>query len=269
MLDGFGKTNLSAFRFLVLRMNSVQHTFEFEFLPTKADDPFIKHFSSRSKIDRDVIKDDIPSFLGRHKEFLVFSILNFDLKEIPPDYFILITMARFSENYYAVRNKGLSILALGNWQRFMAPPSLLEFITTLILQESVAAIYPSLQSLFHFGTKGCLFDFTSIINDVKYKVLNAHICYSCRMALARSNHPNLADELTYVLSKEWLGNPSEPTSPASITSKLGYNLFTTKGLEATTWEKFVQTIQQEGVKQLITIVSGIALTALLLWLGLK
>lgn len=105
----------------------------------------------------------------------MFSVIKFDLNETPPDYFILITMASFSDNHYAVRNKGLSILSLGNWQRVMAPPSLLEFITTLILQEFVAAVYsPAPQSLFHFGTKGCLFDFTPIINDVRYKVFQTH-----------------------------------------------------------------------------------------------
>jgi hypothetical protein len=250
-------------------MNSLQSIVEFEFLPLNLTDPFIKTISQNSKINREAIESDIPSFLERYETELVFSILGFDLSETPPDYFVLITMARLSDNYYETSRDRLSVLALGNWQRFMAPPSLLEFIITLTLKEAISASSPSIKNLYHFGTKGCLFDFTPTLDDARYKVLNAYICQNCRMMLEKDSSPGLVDELLYVLSKEWLGKPSDPMSPANITSKLGYNLFTTKGLDATSWEKFIYTIQQESVKQIIGIAGGIILAGLFLWLGLK
>jgi hypothetical protein len=269
MLSGFGKTNLSAFRYLVLKMNSVQHTFEFEFLPLNKNDNFINYVSSKSEIDRDVVKSEIPFFLDRYQNFLVNSNVDYQLQEPQPNYFLLITMGRFSDNFYTTRKYNLSILALGNWQRFMSPPSLLEFIITLILRESVSAISTSLRSSVHLGTKGCLFDFTPTLHDVKYKVLNGNICTHCRNALLEDKYPDLADELLYVLGKEWFGTSSDPMSPANITLKLGYDLFTTKGLEATPWEKFLHIITEEGMRQIITIVGGIIFAVLIVWFGLK
>lgn len=269
LLHGFGKTNLSAFRFLMLKMNSIQHVFDFEFLPFDTTDPFIESLSVKAKLDRDSVEKEIPSFLERYKKLLVFSTLSFDLQEVPPDHFVLVTMARFSDNYYATHKGKLSILALGNWKRFMAPPSLLEFILILTLKEAFSALSPSIHDLYHFGTKGCLFDFTPTIDHARYKVLNANICKNCQMALEKHIPTEFMDEILFVLSKEWFGQPSNPMSPASITSKLEYNLFTTKGLDSTAWEKFINIIQQESAKQIVWILSSIILACLILWLGLK
>lgn len=269
MLTGFGKTNLSAFRFLVLKMNSLQSTFEFEFLPINGDDAFAQSLSSKTKLDRNAIKNEMPAFLERHQQFLEYLNEGYNLKESLPDYYVLVSLAQFADNFYTTRRNQLSILALGNWQRFMSPPSLLEFILTLILREAVSSISPSLRGSIHLGTKGCLFDFTATLDEVRYKVLNGNICAHCHNALLQDNYPELADELRFVLGKEWFGKPSEPLSPANITSKLGYDLFTTKGLEATTWEKFMSTLSEEGIKQLITIIGGIILAGLIFWLGFQ
>jgi hypothetical protein len=274
MLSGFGKINLSAFRFLVLKMNSLQNTFEFEFLPLDSNDPFVQSLSSKFEINRNSLKGEIPSFLERHQQFLDELNEGYKLKEMPPDYFVLVSpLACFSDNFYSTRKNQLSVLALGNWKRYMSPPSLLEFIIALILREAVSAISPSLRGSIHLGTKGCLFDFTPTLGEVRFKVLNGNICAYCSNALSQDNYPELADELRFILGKEWFGKPSEPMSPANITSKLGYDLFTTRGLEATSWEKFVSTLKEEGTKQLITliggIIGGIVLAELLARLSLK
>ncbi len=269
MLTGFGKTNLSAFRFLVLKMNSLQSTFEFEILPINSNDAFVQSLSSKTKTDRNAIKNEIPAFLERHQQFLEYLNEGYNLKETSPDYYVLVSLAHFADNFYTARRNQLSILALGNWKRLMSPPSLLEFILVLILREAVSSISPSLRGSIHLGTKGCLFDFTATLDEVRYKVLNGNICAHCHNALLQDNYPELADELKFVLGKEWFGKPSDPLSPASITSKLGYDLFSTKGLEATPWEKFMNTISEEGVKQLITIIGGIILAGLIFWLGFQ
>jgi hypothetical protein len=81
------------------------------------------------------------------------------LKEAPPERFVLVTMAQFADNYISMRQGSLGMLALGNWKRNMAPPSILEFIITLIMRESIAFVSPSLRGSEHLGTKGCLSDF--------------------------------------------------------------------------------------------------------------
>ncbi len=268
LLNGFERANIPALRFLILQMNSLQHTFEYEFLPNYEDE-LTKYLATKSPVSRDKVKQEIPAFIDRYQQFLEHLISGYELREPPPDYFVLVTMACFSDNFYSARQSRMSVLALGNWKRFMSPPSILEFILTLIVREAVASASPSLRGSIHLGTKGCLCDFTPTLDEVRLKVLNAFICSHCRNALQHDGYPTLADELVTVLGKQWLGNSTDPNSPACIISKLGYDLFTTKGLEATSWEKFVALLQQEGVKQLITIVGGIILAGLLLWLGLK
>jgi len=270
LLGGLEKKNLLALRFLVLRMNSLQSTFEYEFLPINGKDDFVKMLSgTTSLVSRGWVKTEADSFVDRYQNFLEDLINGYKLKESTPDHFVLITTAKFSDNFYSTRRNRLSVLALGNWKRFMAPPSIVEFILTLIVRESVAVVSPSLRGSIHLGTKGCLCDFTPSLGEVRYKVLNGFVCEHCRQALQRDGLTNLAHELTIILGKEWLGELTHVHSPANTALKLGYNLFIAKGLDVTPWEKFVITIQEESVKQLLTILGAVLIAGILLWLGLK
>ena len=268
ILGPLGRLNLSALRYFIIHLNTLQGSFEYEILPHDADDVFIKQLASKS-VDQKKVKRQVDKFLGRYKKFLKSQIAKFKLKEQPPDLFILLSTAKFSNNYYFMSTKGLSILALGNWKRSMAPPSIVEFFMVLILRASVPLACPSLGRYVHLGTKGCLFDFTKYLDEVRYKVLNGFICKKCSTTLLNGRYQQLRDDLLFVLRKEWLGTPDDLGSPANIMAKLGYNLFLTKGLKRNAWETFLAAIQQEGTKQLIKIVGTIVLTGLLIWLGLR
>jgi len=269
MLGGLGRANLPALEYLVLSMNPTQSTFEYEFLEVDPDDDFIKYLASRSPVNRELAKRMIPDFIARYQVFLKARISGYGLKESPPKHFVLVTMARFSDNFYSTRVDGMSVLALGNWKRYMAPPSLFEFILTLIVRETVSHCSPSLGASIHLGTKGCLFDFTPALAEVRQKVLGSFVCSYCRDALRRDGYPALADDVTTVLGRQWLGKSADCSSPAGIVAKLGYDLFTTKGLQATAWEKLQTVLQEEGVKQMLTIIGAIIVAGLLIWLGLK
>lgn len=268
LLVGLQKTNLEALRYLVLQMNSLQSVFEYEFLPFEQDDEFV-HALTVSPLDRETLRPKANSFLERQHKFLEKSNAEFNLKEPPPQDFILISLTRFSDNYYSLRQDKLALICLGNWKRVMAPPSILEFILTLILRQSVSSLIPSLRGSIHLGTKGCLCDFTASLEDVRYKVLTGFICAHCRKAMQTDGFPQLADELVHVLSHQWFGKPDEPNTPANITHKLGYDLFTTKGFESTLWERFMDGLREEGVKQIIQIVGAVIIAGLLIWLRLK
>jgi hypothetical protein len=79
----------------------------------------------------------------------------------------------------------------------------------------------------------------------------------------------MADEILPLLERGWLGNANDPNSPATLTSKLGFNLFTTKGLEPGFWESIFKAFQGEGAKELIKVIGGIILAILILIFGLK
>lgn len=262
------KLNQDAVRFLILHLNCVQEAFEYEFANMPGD-PFLSALQQKQPVDREAARLDSLAFATRCDTFWKEQNERFGLKEAAPSHFIVISLATFSNNYYSMRQGRVSVLALGNWRRWMAPPSLLEFLLTLVVRESVAALSPALRGSVHLGTKGCLFDFTAYLSEVKFKVLQGHICQFCEDALRTDELPTLAEQLRKVLSKAWIGEPSVPGSPAYILKNLGYDLFLTKGTRSTFWEQTRITLQQDGVKEIIKIAGGLALVALLIWLGLQ
>jgi hypothetical protein len=151
----------------------------------------------------------------------------------------------------------------------------------LLLRASVNFISPAIQKVFkeamHVGTKGCLFDATPYLRDVRFKALNGFVCTYCQTQLRADHHGELADELAPILDKKWLGKSTEPETPAGIIAKLGADLFITTGFEPpppTAWEKFKRRLEEEWVKQLLTLiitVIGAVLIALIVvgWLHLK
>lgn len=275
LLADVGKLNTTALKFLVLHMNTLQSALEYEILPVDLKDDFIRCLSNDTTTDRAKIKQGIPAFLTRYQEALEEEIQQYQLKEaaISAEYFILVTTARFSDHYYNTRAKELSIMALGNWKRHMAPPSLIEFIVMFILRETLSCASPSLRSSVHLGTRGCICDFTASLDEARLKVLTGYLCHSCRSALQADGLGTSIEVFAHLLKMDWIGIPSEPLTPAGIVANLGYNLFLTKGLKATIWEKFVDALQQEGTQQALNIVGAviqaIVIPLLILWLGLK
>jgi hypothetical protein len=275
LLADLGKFNIPVLKFLVLQMNTLQQTFEYEFLPAPREDKFLQTLSPGASLDREVIRQDIPSFLDRYLRYLEGMMQGYHIKDskLSTDRFILVTMSCFKNNYFTMREKGLSFLALGNWERSMAPPSIVEFILSLIVRESVASISPSLRGPIHLGTKGCICDFTASLSEIRLKVLTGFVCNYCRSALQADGLDTLADELVRVLRKEWIGKSTDPDTPAGIAANLGYDLFISRGIKASKWENFLIMLQQEGVKQLITILGAVVqfilIALLIIWPGLK
>lgn len=271
LLGDLGEVNTVALKYLIVHLNTLQTDFEFEFFLVDRHDSVLKLTNKKNEIDRNKLRSELPAFLQRTQAFLSRFNEGYKLSQTAvPENFILLTMARFNDGYYSIRVAGMNVLALGNWERHMAPPSLLEFFVTLVLRQAVSFISPSLSSSVHLGTKGCLFDFTSSLEDVRLKALQGFICSDCRASLVADGHPDLAEHLLAVLdTSRWFGKTEDPTTPAGIVSSLGYDLFKTKGVKPSFWEKAQATLHEEGVKELIKLVGGIILAALLLWLGLK
>lgn len=275
LLADLGKFNIPVLKFLVLQMNTLQQTFEYEFLPAPREDEFLQTLSPGASVDREVIRQDVPSFLDRYQSYLEGMIQGYRIKDskLSTDRFILVTTSCFKNNYFTLREKGLSILALGNWERSMAPPSIVEFILSLLVREAVASISPSLRGPIHLGTKGCICDFTASLSEIRLKVLTGFVCNYCRSALQADGLDTLADELELVLRKEWIGKSTDPDTPAGIAANLGYDLFISRGIKASKWENFLIILQQEGVKQFITILGAVVqfilIALLIIWLGLK
>ena len=278
VLVGLEAANLPALRFLILQLNRLQATFEYEFLPLrhpdpKEDDPgeneFFTMLRAEFELKRKHVRAAVPLFTSTYHAFLLELNDAYTLQEEPPDYFIVVSLAKFDDGFYAIREKQVSVLALGNWDPVMAPPSILESILTFVVRESIASISHRLRGSIHLGTKGCVCDFTANLDEARIKVLSAFVCAHCARALREEGLGVVVSEVQTVLSREWLGTVDDPSCPASIIAKLGYNLFATKGLSATPWERILARVSEEGVKQIGIVIGGVILAALLVWLGFK
>lgn len=268
--EDLNELHVPALKYLILHLNRLQSTFEYQFLPQPKSSRFLNYLSGNTPKDRMLVQREVSRFLSEYKAFLAGSQRQFPhLQEPLPEYYIVISLARFSDNYYLAESGQVGIIALGNWERFMAPPSLLEFILSLVIVESVYLVSTTIGHLSHLGTKGCLFDFNPQLENVRFGVLEGYICNHCRQKIAGSEFPRLAAELSEILDKKWLGQSSDPSSPAGVVANFGYDLFLTKGIKPTLWERTMSTLQQEGVKQLLKLVGTLIVAVILFYLGIK
>ena len=270
ILGDLGKLNVSALKYLVVHLNTLQTSFEFELHSIDTEDPLLCILRSGETADREQCRIMLPDFHKRiihhlTREQKIYSLSDQTL----PDGFVLITMARFSDEHYGLKSETVQVQAFGNWERHMAPPSIFEFIIALLLRQALSFAAPSLSKSVHLGTKGCLLDFTADLSEARYKALQGYICTGCRERLKNDGVSRIADEVMTVLKMDWLGKPSDPYSPAGIVAKLGYNLFLTQGISPTWREGLRAGLRDEGTKELIKLIGAVILAALLLWLGLK
>jgi hypothetical protein len=155
ILSNMDQVSDPALRFLILRMNTIQGSFEFEFLPFDPTDPFLVKLLPGSIVDREEIRDSAAAFRIRQTKLFDAYNQGFNTKESPPNHLMVLSTARFADNHYNMRSAGISVVALGNWRRSMAPPSILEFVLTLTIREAIASACRTLSESVHLGTKGC------------------------------------------------------------------------------------------------------------------
>lgn len=259
-----------ALKFLLLHTNTLQRVFEYQFLPT-SEDRLLHQLASGAILDRQHLEADLPRFHRDYAEFLMNQGIEYGLTDDldwRPNNYILVSRATLADRYYLTAGAGVAVLALGQWERVMAPPSLVESIVTLALCASVYFLQDP-GWVGHLGTKGCLFDFNADLSDTRFKALQGFICSECRHRLAEADQPEVADEIERVLKKNWFGVVSDPNSVAGVCAKMGYNLFVTKGMRPRFSERFLTHFEEAGVKELLGFVAKLALAASLLYLGIR
>jgi hypothetical protein len=103
---------------LIFDLNTLQTSLEFELLPANEADPLIQRTKSDQEIDVDYLKAELSDFKSRTRAFLSESIEKYRLSERElPAGLILLTTAKISDNLYAKSELGVSVLALGHWQK--------------------------------------------------------------------------------------------------------------------------------------------------------
>jgi hypothetical protein len=205
--------------------------------------------------------EDMMGFHDRQRRYFVEMASSYEQNDTSPDCFQVISAASFRDRYFWTSNGAITVVAMGDWAKALAPPTVFEFIQTLVLQGALLALCPELDT--HLGTSGCIMDFAWHLADARQKVLSGFICHRCRTIIEDSGYPDLVTSLHPILSRSWLGRFDDPASPAGIVSKFGYNLFITKGFKPNKVEIIRAALLEEGVRQ-ISIIIGTMVAAFLL-----
>lgn len=261
--------NTRVVRFLILHLNTLQNSIEFEFIPPQNDSELLSFLDSKRPVDRRVAENLAGQFLVHYQPFWELLRAGYGLPDAPPSRVIILSTARFSDNYYTMSAGSVAVVALGNWKRYMAPPSLVEFFVFIALRLAAGLVDSNLTGSVHLGTRGCLFDFTASLDDVRYQVLVGSLCSRCAKVLQMGPLSRLEEELPRIMGKEWLGKREDPRSPASICAKLGYDLFVSTGPTSTFRESLQAALQHDGPKELIKWVFAVLLACVLFWAGLR
>lgn len=269
LLTALGGLDTRALRYLILHQNSLQQSFEFQLLATPRDDALITLLNSPQPINRPDVEAIVNDFISRYRADLRDRAASYQVPPILPASIVILTTARFSDNYFATGGPNWGLLALGNWERHMAPPSIVEFFLALLVRSAIDTACKAKFPVRHFTTNGCLFDFAASIGDARFGVLSGHICQACRETILSSTSSSVLEDSLRLAKKDWLGDYKGPSGVANTAKKLGYDLFHTSGIQQTLWEKVRARLEEEVVKTLLKIIGTLAIAALLVWLGIK
>lgn len=266
------KRTTPGIQYLLLHLNRLQKTYELEFLPNATENFFVA-LAPYLTINRAETRKELAALLPPYEERLRAYIAEDSIvRKNLSDHYVFVSLASFDEDYYAARDDRFSVIALGKWKQYLSPPTQAEFLLALMVREALYALCPTFRNPIHLGTAGCVADFSFDIRDTRQKVLGAFVCHYCRAEMRRAGFQGVADEVEYVLSKKWFGRKGDPSSPASISAKLGHHLFLTNKLEPGFLARMMSSLRQEGLKQVGKVV-GILLGAALVfgsgWLANK
>lgn len=270
VLAAFPSEKATAFKYFLLLLNKLQQVFEFQFHDPPREDKLVPFLAAKGLKDPDETREHLLEFADRLKATFDANVRAFDLSTTYVSQVIVISLATLSNYHYLIRRKHVSLLALGKWDRGMAPPSAAEFLQVAILRVAYSALEGGVWNTIHQGTRACMFDFTRNLNDTRLMTLvGVGVCSECRRALVADGFTDAPDEIRQILERTWLGNRNTPGTPANIMAQFGYDLFFSKGFTSTFRERVRELLTEDAAKEVIKLLFGIIFLFLLVWLGLK
>jgi hypothetical protein len=265
----FGRFDESAkevLSYLLVYQNTLQKTFEFRILSAPDDDPFFEMLSKDSPPYHDAVYPQIKEFLSRLKSWNRTEANSFRLEEVKVDKVVVLTDTTFSDNFYYVGDETWAVIALGGWESEYAPPSIVEYYLSFVAVAAVDAIADIRR---HFETRGCICDFNCSLSDARLKVLTGYICETCASSIQGGASGHALADAELLMKRDWLGSSSAPADVALTVKKLGYDLFRTSGIKPTLRERCLAILEQEGLKNLLSISFQILLGIAVLVFGLS
>lgn len=260
---------IPALRMLLLHMNSLQTTVIFELLPNGAN----KHNPdrdlsdvrlidlARSKLLREAdVRPTLRTFADEYKKRLSQLESNNHCTSQSRLGYVIVSTARFAEQWYMIGEPGTVFIAMGDWKRHMAPPSIVEFIVTFVVRGAAQLLQNGHSWLSHYGTRGCIFDFTDDLREARYQVLEGQVCADCeKFLLEKQLAPSVVADLRRIASRDWLTKPPGRLSPTAVAEALKYDLFLTKGLSPSALQRARKVLTGEAAKEIVKVIFALLL----------
>ena len=112
-----GKLNVAALKYLIVHLNTLQHSIEFEILAADLSDPLLAPLRPGKLVDRSDCRKILPEFHARILMQFAKEQSDYDLVDQSlPEHFVVISLARFSDEHYGLKDKDIHMQALGNWE---------------------------------------------------------------------------------------------------------------------------------------------------------
>lgn len=265
ILTALGNLDTLALRYAILNLNSLQSFAEFEIIydPTFAG-AFAEKFTA-ARMDRDEVTSLAATALIGLEEAELQHANSVRRNFYPCDKYLLISNGAFEDGYYSsAPNHSIVLLALGNWDRFMAPPSLLEFIVSYCLLTALTAKAKGPRS--HTNSKGCMFDFNNTLENARLHLLTGHICHECSAHIEK-NAPGTLDQLRKLVGGRWLGDPEDALSAHATLNRLGFKPFRTTGTQPTFAEQALDILRSKFVEETLRFGFAFLLLFLVFYFG--
>ena len=253
--------------YLITYQNTLQKSFEFRLVSYPGDDPFLNLLQQKPGPNHDEAAAGAEDFALRVKEFSALQADLYRLQTEQIDKIVLLTNTRFADNYYYIGCPTWAIIALGNWHKDCAPPSIVEYYLNILVTAALDALGAGIGR--HYLTRACNFDFNASLRDKRLSVLAGNICPDCVAKIEAKAGIEFVSDALILLKMNWLGDSNTPSAVASTVKKLGFDLFHTTGAKPSLRERLLATFEQEGLKNLLSVTFQILLAIAVVVIGLK
>ncbi len=285
---------------LVLQMNTIQSTFEFQIVIPK----LIKEFSfqllptenNNKKNSRGDKKKNSPMldwFDNQVKIILDGSETAWrDIEYLRGiDYWIGITSEPIIHDWSfegqtrdkTKSGKYIGIITSVDWEKAHSPPSLFEYIASSILLCSLYFINREFGGKLYFHslliTKGCIFDFTGFKPHRRIDVSNPHLCGTCKEKLreletkifeSAPSRIHIYNDIHRILSRKWMGDPEKRDSPLyNLNKNYKYNVDRHSGFYKTPWERFRDSLEEKSAEWTVGGIATAAFALLVAYLSAR
>jgi hypothetical protein len=267
----FPAKDTAPYKYFTLLLNHLQRSCEYELFDLDETDEFVRLLEKPDNVDGDLMlvnadkaRDALKSCGDRLRARIRSDIDLHDLAIEQPDQIVVVSGVTLSDYHYLIRRESTTMLALGQWDRFMAPPSLAEFLQLLLLRAPYSALEGHVWNKIHMGNRACIFDFTENLENTRFMALaGVGVCANCEAALVLDGFPNAPAEIRKVAAREWRGDRLAAGTPANIMAHLGYDLFLTRGFEPNFSERLRETFSSDGIKEFIKFMYAVVLAWLI------